>query len=226
MPDLRTALLRLPFVSEKADGTLNLWDVTPTGNRARDIEQGRMFTAWMLHLMREYDAAHMLFHFCEAVRRAEARPGHEDVLAGTAFELGDILQHCNCGHPLLRLTVGYTFSGDLREAALRLPFVVERADGSLDFGAGSRAGVYENVQSRGRFHGSLFCKMLRDTGHPSIVAVMVASRDPERVSGPYEIGFMTAIAEIAMSCSEAATVHQRAVRELYVASKRASRAAA
>ena len=223
MKNLRTAIIRLPFASENPDGTLNFWDVTPSGNKKTDTETGRRFLAWLLHVVREYEAPHLLFHVGIAWNTRTDGSDH-DIRAGWTFELTDALLAAapNCPQMASVACKDYV-SDDLRESMLRLPFVTERADGSLNCFDVNFQEEYSAAQARGRFYAALTAKFIQDTRHPSFLAVLALGVPEQHRDSAIRVGFLCDLMEIAVSGHWTATPQQAQVYPFY---KEAVRAAA
>ena len=214
MPDLRSALSRLPFVYVKKDGTLDLWDVKPTGDRAADTSTGRSHAALLLHVMREYDAGHMLFHVDEAIT-AKATPC-EAMVNGFVAEISEAIVSSYKKCVPLEMVSGFSFAGvPLPEAVGRLPFIKVQGDHRVcDFSV-RKGASYEDLQARGRHYGALIAKFIRDTNAPGFLAnlresmmLTVGFTEP---GGALRLGLLSVLAEIAMSGPRAGTTHQRAM---------------
>lgn len=213
MDNLRTALLSLPFTSEKHNKTLDLWDVTPTGRHAPDIHTGRGYCARLLHVMRDQDAPHLLFHVLQAWARKKTPSA---VQTGFSMEMADAIRSAPDRHPHLQVVSNLDYTAPtIRESLLKLPFVTELADGTLNMFYVAPAGDREKAQARGRHYGALMCKFLRDTNHPSFFNHENLSSTTdyhEAEAEPVRIGLASVIAEIAMSGRGDATAHQKAAR--------------
>lgn len=56
MIDSNFSMSELPFVAPRDGGTLNLWDVTPTGDFQYDLDQGHEFAEAFYDFMVQADA--------------------------------------------------------------------------------------------------------------------------------------------------------------------------
>ncbi len=215
MSTLRTALLALPFVEEKPDGTLDLWAVEPSGNSAADSDRGRTYFAWFLHVMREFDAAHMLLHVSVEWHGQPDPLRTVDVKTGWTSEMAASIRAASDDHPSLAIVSNRVFPSDLRDAALTLPFVSERADGTLNCFDVDYTGSFEESQARGRYYAALTAKFLRETDHPSFLTSLAMDADPTQRESALRIGFLSMLTEIAASSSPRATKFAKATYPMY-----------
>ena len=214
MSKLRAVLEQLPFVAKKPNGTLDLWVVTPTGDTQKDLMMGRQYFAWLLHVMREFDAPFLLSHLHTAWH--QKNDNSENVRQGLALEMSDTLCAADPGCPQIKMaTADYRPVHDLREAMLKLPFVSERPDGSLNCFDVKWDGDFSDVQARGRHYAALTAKFLRDTRHPSFLGFVAHSIPVERAGGDLMTGYLTTLVEIAATASQESTVNQRSTLPLF-----------
>jgi hypothetical protein len=217
MTNLRNALIALPFTREERDGTLNLWSVTPSGDRFYDVPTGRSFCAWFMHVVRQYDAAHMLAHVAYAFGCHPERESASGILEGWAEEFGEALASVKPCCPGVMLVSGVHFGGqaNAHEARLALPFVTERADGTLNCFDVDVHEAGEKGAARGRHYAALTAKYIMDTGDSEFYAALCADYPCADSYAPVALAFCTAIAEIVASCSLTATAHQKAARVFF-----------
>lgn len=213
MSKLRAVLAQLPFVSQKADGSLDLWDVTPTGDTQKDLMMGRQYFAWLLHVMREFDAPYLLFHVGTAWH--SKRDLTHDVKAGWTYELSDALAAADPNCPQLMMANADYSKGDIRDAMLQLPFVSERPDGTLNCFDVNWDGSLEELQARGRHYAALTAKFLRDTRHPSFLGFLALSVPAEHGCSDLRVGFLNDLVQIAVTALPTSTVNQRSTLPLF-----------
>ncbi|AET42343.1 hypothetical protein SDSG_00078 [Ruegeria phage DSS3-P1] len=216
--NFRELLSALPYVKETENGTLDMWSVQPTGHYNTDVQRGRAFAALSLHIMRENDAPFLLAHVLDSWMGTPA--SHLSLQTGFCLELADAVIAGDPNDAILVPTRPHSFKDmPLREAMLRLPFVCEKPDGTLDTFVVSLSGDSSARQDRGRFHGALACKYLMDTGCNTLFAHMneIAVYSPEYAEhgAPYRVGMASAVAQVAISGNSRATIHQRAMCPFY-----------
>lgn len=211
MTQFRTAMLALPFVSEKPNGTLDMWSVVPSGDPFYDVPTGRAFCAWFLHFVRDQDAAHVLGHVAHAFYDCHAEVAAPYILSGWGAEFAEALVAADQNSPVLQLAAGKMYSGsDLRTLRLSLPFVKERPDGSLNhFAVDAEA---PEGAARGRYYAALCAKYIRDTGDLAIYPLLCVDFTAIDVQSPLALGWLTAACEIAASSTLTATPHQKAAK--------------
>ncbi|MFU1607333.1 hypothetical protein ACM25O_13190 [Sulfitobacter pontiacus] len=206
--DFRNALLALPFVKAKPDGTLDMWAVKPSGLPYYDVPTGRGFCAWFLHFVRDHDAAHIFTHVAHSFYNSEPAP---HILSGWGREFAEALVAADETCSPLLLASGKTYhGGDLHAARLALPFVKEREDGTVDHFAVDHDAP--EGSARGRYYAALCAKYMRDTGDLALYPLICADFDRTDCDTVLSIGFLTALCEIATASSLTATTHQKAAK--------------
>jgi len=139
---------------------------------------------------------------------------------GFCLELADAVIAGDRNHPLLVAASWNDFSrGSYRENILRLPFVRENSDGTISMFEPCANGSYSDNVDRGRHHGALLCKFLRDTENGGLFGHMNDEspwrKDQSVAEEAYRVGLCSAIAQIAISGPRTATVHQSAMLGFY-----------
>ena len=214
--DLRKATLRLPFVRENADQTLNLWAVKPTGDDRLDKTTGQNYAALFIHYMRYYDAPHMLHHLGQ--RWVELGPQRDPIQIAFTGELNQAIICAPTDY-------GYSFSplkcrkdADPREAMLSLPFVRENAESRLEVFLPQKADTGEDCQI-GRNYAVKAARLARERQDAGVFASFmqcdgvaeIAAQRPQVIVGYHQV-----MAEAVIASAADGTEPQKRMMRVYL----------
>ncbi len=211
MDNFRQMLLELPFVRERADGTLDYWSVAETGDRAADMDLGRGYAARLLQFYRATGGVHVSAHVLEAwfetraQTRGYVREGFGYEVAATLFKAP---ASATPGLALAQATMPGGF------ALHACPFAERSADGSLDCWAVSPTADWSRDCATGRYYGALCAHAARRLKDPfalgPVLDSMFSDEDRFRASRGLWTGWIAEIVEITAASCPRATRHQRA----------------
>lgn len=212
--NVRERLTALPFVTTKADGTLDLWAVAPSEDKPEILHlRGRMWAALYVRLLREVDistATGLHAHLNYAMR--DAFPRGCRIAQGFATEIAATI----CAVPeadcdVLRVAGSYNFTSDLMADLDKLPWT-RVVGGQLVSGWEPHVtGDYTQDKATGRFYGAILCKMIRQTGWLHILGTQPVTPAEHE---PLLIGCFHVIAELCHLAPWGATPAQRSVEAL------------
>lgn len=211
---VRAALLDLPFVAEKEDGTLDLFDLRLAGVPQRDFVFGRHSSARLQFIMRQYDSPFLLSHFTDAFLMSSefVRRRAYSFMEGFNLELGlacitspdkTAEMVTSAPTPAQILASDNPFASDS-------PFQITH-DNQCDVADITPTGDYETDTKQGRMLAGMMVGLMRQTCDPTLLWQGFLENGAEAREGDkaIRIGFFQAIAGVAMAAPIACT----AVRE-------------
>lgn len=220
MSTIRTALLSLPFVEEKRDGTLDLWAAQAATDPNSAVATSRANAALLFHVMRAMEAPFLFAHVVAAMRDSGFK--HPDVALDFARELAQAVAAASprsC--PLLTTVSHLKFTGQPHADMLKLPQVQAGEDGRPQLWPARGDQPYSEQNSAGRYYGTCVARYIRQTGDLEVLAritqaMIDASAAPQAAENDgFSVGFATALAEIAIASDETSTLYQAAMLPIF-----------
>lgn len=218
MNDFRKQLLTLPFISKRADGTLDYWDVATTGHRKTDLAIGRTHAARLAHFYREFSCPNIAAPILEAWA-TRVHTGQGDIREGFAAEFTSALLCAPADATPGLLTAAALLRGWDGSHPERLPFVSQMESGGYDAWAVRPTGDWSEDTGTGRHYGALLAYVDRarpgDCWTGRVLESMFADLDRFDKSRGLWTGLVTELASIHMASCPCSTAYQRAALPLH-----------
>jgi len=199
MQSARDTLLGLPFVGQRADGSLDYWCPPETiSDEGYCWNSGRLWGAMWMSAIRQIGMAAPHVHLNRAMR--SKFPACRRV-AGLQFEIGEAIRHApRFASPSIVCVAHLNFTGDLLSDFGKLPWI-EGKNPWLPKVTG------DPVQDRatGRHYGAAICKFIQQTGNSQILGLQ-GETPPEHEE--IIVGMIHVIVETALAAPRGCTPFQ------------------
>lgn len=184
---LRKQIAGLPFVDTAPGGSLCMWSCPTTGERVSDLRAGRAYCGLLLHVMRDFDAPHLLFHVLDCWK---------DPIGPVQEGLIHELLHAVCS----------------AASSASIPMQVASCQVGSRLGVNPRAPDldFSEVEAWGRHTGAKFCAFVRAKRIPSAEDIVAYFTNLQTWPDAARIGFAHVLAEAAISSDRRSTLYQEA----------------